>query len=599
MRPRSGRAARDRSDVAAGSCIATGVPAVLNVRWRSGRPVACPADTDARSRNRGAGRRYWLGVTALGLAGAGIVLVSSVKYGAGISPDSVAFLDVARSFASGKGLVFHTGKPLVESPPLYPLLLGLVGAATRLDPTVFAQLVNAVLFAGVIFLWAELLRTGPPQRMIYNLLCVCAVLFSIPLREVYSYVWSECLFVPLSLIFLVYAQRYWNRGGVRSIAAMACSAALACVTRYVGVALLPAGIGAIVLARRSGLRGRVIHAFAFASVALVPLELWALRDYLVTKTLFGKRGPHSVFAAGQIVEYAKTLLLWYVPGGGTKCFLPACSIAALIAVGVGVTAMARVRLGLKALWLEHGPALLLVLAFAAAVLATTTTGVWIDSRMLSPVYIPTTLMLLTLVRYRFGTTQPATASGVVAGRLTTALISLWLFFPLTDAALSTVRRAQEGAGVYNMRVWRESETVAYARGSLQDAHGGRIYSNGFDVLWELARVDASQSPSSWDATLAGLRGRWPASNGSKLVWFRNIRWRPFLYSVEELRQVANVVEIAHLSDGSVYRLSAREETTSTRGATSFSWSQSSSASRARGACRTRIAADGRSPASLK
>ena len=82
---------------------------------------------------RGASRRWTAAVVSLALAGVGLVLLSTARYGAGLSPDSVAYLDVARSLASGKGFVSHTGEPLVWWPPLYPMLLALIGFATGLD----------------------------------------------------------------------------------------------------------------------------------------------------------------------------------------------------------------------------------------------------------------------------------------------------------------------------------------------------------------------------------------------------------------------------------------------------------------------------------
>lgn len=156
-------------------------------------------------------RRWRLAVIILAFVGAGLVLLSTARYGAGLSPDSVCYLDAARSLASGRGLVFHTGEPMVWYPPLYlyPMLLALVGLVTGLDPEVFAHLVNAALFAPVICLSGRLFKTGSLQTTTCIVLGVSAVLFSIPLSQVYSMAWSECLFIPLVLLYLLFAQRYW------------------------------------------------------------------------------------------------------------------------------------------------------------------------------------------------------------------------------------------------------------------------------------------------------------------------------------------------------------------------------------------------------
>jgi hypothetical protein len=83
---------------------------------------------------QGSGRRWWFAVAILALAGTGLVLLSTAKYGAGISPDSTAYFDVARNLLAGKGLVFHAGGPLVIYAPLYPILLALVGRRLMVEP---------------------------------------------------------------------------------------------------------------------------------------------------------------------------------------------------------------------------------------------------------------------------------------------------------------------------------------------------------------------------------------------------------------------------------------------------------------------------------
>ncbi|MCX6841829.1 MAG: hypothetical protein NTX53_06075 [candidate division WOR-3 bacterium] len=251
------------------------------------------ASIRSNAHREGTGRHWGVAVAVLALAGAGLVLLSTAKYGAGLSPDSVGYLDVARNLASGKGFVLHTGEPLVTWPPLYPMLLALIGFATRLDPAVFAHLVNAALFALVICVSARLLQTGSQQTTTYSVLGVCAVLFSIPLSRVYAMAWSECLFIPLVLLYLVFAQRYWDSGGRLSLVAITLSTALACLTRYLGVALVPAGVVTIILATGVNFRVRFTRAFAFAALSLAPLGLWLVRNHQLTGTLMGGRAASS------------------------------------------------------------------------------------------------------------------------------------------------------------------------------------------------------------------------------------------------------------------------------------------------------------------
>jgi len=96
-------------------------------------------------------------LAVLSLAAATTVLVSTNRYGAGLSPDSVNYVAAARSFAAGKGLAMYDGSPFVILAPLYPTLLGSVSLITGLDPLSFTHIVNAILFAAIVSLAGVLL----------------------------------------------------------------------------------------------------------------------------------------------------------------------------------------------------------------------------------------------------------------------------------------------------------------------------------------------------------------------------------------------------------------------------------------------------------
>ena len=501
-----------------------------------------------------AGRGWGVAVAMLALAGAGLVTLSTARYGAGISPDSVLYLDGARSLASGKGLTLHSGQPLAAAAPLYPMLLGFVGSVTRLDPTAFAYLLNALLFALVICLSARLLREGPRQSAAYSLLGLCAVLFSRPLSEVYAMAWSEVLFIPLLLLYLLFSQRYWDGRGMLSLAAMTLLTALACLTRYVGVALVPAGVTTIILASPGRFRRRCSRAFVFAALSLLPLGLWAARNYRLTETLFGDRGPRTRFTVDCIILYAKALLGWYLPGHGTKFFVLAGVAVVLVVLVSSRLARGRAWGGLKTVLVDRPPAVLLLATYSVTLFVASTTGAAIDSRMLSPLYVVLTLVLLKLAHDLLSSPRPI--SSAVAHKLPPVLLSLWLCFPLTSTTLSAVGRFKDGAGGYNTKKWRESETIAHAKQTLSIT-GDRLYSNGPEVLWVLAGLTATRSPDRRLGDLTDLECCWPSQDGAVLVWFNSITWRNYLFSIEEIEEVADVVEVAQFNDGAIYRVSVR------------------------------------------
>ena len=70
----------------------------------------------------------------LGFIGASIVLILTSRHGAGLTPDSAAYIS-ARNLAEGNGFLTYNGLHLVVQPPLYPIMLAAVKKNTINRPT--------------------------------------------------------------------------------------------------------------------------------------------------------------------------------------------------------------------------------------------------------------------------------------------------------------------------------------------------------------------------------------------------------------------------------------------------------------------------------
>jgi hypothetical protein len=510
-------------------------------------------------------RRLWgIAVLLLALLAVGLALLSTAKYGAGLSSDSVAYYDVARSLTAGKGLFLHTGEPFVWWPPLYPTLLALIGSTTGLDPTAFAHLVNAVLFALVICLSASLFRTAFRRDTAFALLGTGAVLFSLPISLVYTTAWSECLFIPLTLLYLVFAQRYWDRHDIWSLAAMALSVALACLTRYIGAALVLAGAVTVLVATGVNMRRRITRALTFAATSLLPIGLWAMRNYRLTGTFFGHRGPLQNRLVDALTYGAHAVLSWYVPfspGVTSPGFTAELAVVLAAALGLVLVLLlssarrARLLRSLRSVLSSHTPAVLFVVVFTVGLLASALRDANVDSRTLSPSYVPLSMVILALVYDLLSSTRPV--SMVAADRVPSILLGVWLCLSATNVTLAATRRFRDGAGGLNSTKWRENKTVNHVKQMLRGSDGVRVYSNATDVLWGLAGVDALPLPSRRTVALSELPGRWPPESVSVVVWLEGRRLREQHFSPKELGEIARLEPVAQFSDGAVYRVSAR------------------------------------------
>ncbi|HYX44256.1 MAG TPA: phospholipid carrier-dependent glycosyltransferase, partial [Acidimicrobiales bacterium] len=210
-----------------------------------------------------------LGVPAL--VGAATALLVS-RRGVYLSPDGLAYVGAARNLVDGHGLTAPPGAPpLANFPPLYPLLLA-AGGAFAADPLTVARFLNPVLFGATILVVGVIARrlTGSlPLALAAQLL----VLSGKDFLAYHSAALSEPLFLLLALLAVaaLARRRPDDRPGLLVAALLA---AAACLTRYVGLALVGAGAVGLVLLDRGPRRWRAV--VSFTAAALFPLVVWLL-----------------------------------------------------------------------------------------------------------------------------------------------------------------------------------------------------------------------------------------------------------------------------------------------------------------------------------
>ena len=86
-------------------------------------------------------------IVLFSVAGVMLSLLSTSRYGVGLSSDSTEYISAARGLLAGQGYVCHDGSPYTGWPPLFPTLLAGIGL-TGIDPTTAARFLNAFAFGG-------------------------------------------------------------------------------------------------------------------------------------------------------------------------------------------------------------------------------------------------------------------------------------------------------------------------------------------------------------------------------------------------------------------------------------------------------------------
>lgn len=500
-------------------------------------------------------KRYWL-AGGLGVCGAAVILFASQKYGIGLAPDSVGYIQVARGVAAGQGI--PPGFTL--QPPLYPLALALGGIVTRGDPLDAAMWLNALWFAGVILCAGILLLRHLPDFPPLALLATVSVLLARPLVNVALTAYSEMLFILLTLAAFLALELYFERSDWRWLGAATLATALACLTRYVGVAVLAACALSILWHLRSEPGRAALSAVTFSVLSAVPPGLWVLRNLLVSGEPFGERAASRVTLLENVNLTAETFVNWFVPNAYEWAFW--LGLVALVGISAILVVTRRAPPAPRRA-VSSAPYVLFVALFLALMLVTATTTAYnrINTRLLSPLFLPALLLLMLFLDGAANPLRVRAGARVVNGGVL-ALTALLLLFPIQTNLPRLARAAEQGAGGYNTTRWRTNATLAYVRVHRAD-FTGTIYSNGPDALYILAHVDAqsilpkfqyASNERAYDA--AALRGSYPPEPAT-LVWLENIEREDFLFSLEELNDFTKLSLLARFDDGAVYRIEKR------------------------------------------
>lgn len=512
------------------------------------------------------------------VVGAALVLAREATHGVGMHSDSVNLVSVARSLLAGDGFLqfVQVWGTITTWPPLYALLLATPGLFAW-DPLDAAGPLNAAIFGLTVLVAGLWLRERLQSRLLAWWGCL-AVMLSLPLTREASWALSEPLFILLATLSLVQLDRFLDNGKHRSLAWSAAFAALACLTRHLGVALV--ATTAVLLALQPGaampLKAKRITMHAL--VSLTPLGFWTLRNLLSSDH---NRAVGARFVEGVHLDLPKildgvlrNLILWAYPDSPAWHF-PFAAHALIITLWLALT-LAAGYLMVRS-WRRWAPfctwaifALAYVALLAIALLAGSVSG-GLQPRYLSPVFLPA-LMAATFAFDGFlsrgGEGQLASAPGnsSAAGSLPQKPLARArrrrLLWGASAAALCgwvawsagwqvvEINRAQAGGirdSIGSQRLG--SEVFRYLR---ERPHAGSVHSNDVFAVY-LANEAATISPLKQSlVTFKRLIERLPEP--AQIVWFDDWQMNDSLdYNDFDLRFLPGVEVEADLADGAVLR----------------------------------------------
>ncbi len=212
------------------------------------------------------------------------------RHGVNTTDDADTYIGVARNLADGHGLTvpftnvldtfspatavaFHGEVPLLLFGPLLSLVLApfeWLGIAS----------IDVVRYLNPLLLGLTLAVLGVMAWRVTRrslLLTIAVVLLSLHtyVLELYGFVQSEALYLPLALAALLLLGRWAASGRTRYLVAFTTFAALASLARMIGVSLALVGVVAVLLWSADRSWARVVRAVAVAAGALGPLLVFS------------------------------------------------------------------------------------------------------------------------------------------------------------------------------------------------------------------------------------------------------------------------------------------------------------------------------------
>ena len=515
--------------------------------------------------------------------GAALVLARETTHGVGLHSDSVIFVSVARNLLAGEGFMqFVEGwKPMMAWPPLYPLLLAAPGLF-GLDPLDAAGPLNAAAFGLCVLVAGLWLRRHLQSRWLAWWGCL-AIMLSLPLASEASWAMSEPLFILLATLSLAQADSFLQSGKRRALAWAAAFAALACLTRYLGVALVAATVLLLAAQPGAAMPAKAKRIAAYALVALAPLALWILRNWLLSDQPVGYRDGFYYDLPEILDGVLRSLILWAYPDSSLQRF-PFAAQALTAALWLAL-ALATGHLLLRA-WHPWRPfctwtlfALAYVALLAVAMMAGSIRGGF-QPRYLAPACLPVLLagafaLDRLLGRHREG--RPPGAQGGISAMRPIA----WAISGKDSAAARRLLSSTAPAALLGWLAWSagwqaveisraQADGIRHSIGSqrlgsevlqrLRDhPYNGIVYSNDVYAVY-LANETASIHTLEPNHTLApGLahakRLLSDLAEPAQIVWFDDWQMNAtFGYNDFDLRFLPGVVVEADLADGTLLRV---------------------------------------------
>ena len=221
--------------------------------------------------------RFTLFLIGVAVLGAGLVLARQVNHGVALFWDSTGYIITARDLSAGAGLSHGA-----QAPPLFPMLLA-TGSFGVVDPWHVAGPFNAICHGLTVLVAGQWLRRHIRSRILI-VWGSLAIALSLPLIHFATVVLSEAPFILFTTLALTRFSFWLDEPRRSTLLWAAVFTALACLTRYLGIAILLTVSALLLFQRDTPPFLKVKRITGYGLISGIPLGLYLIRNYLQAGT---------------------------------------------------------------------------------------------------------------------------------------------------------------------------------------------------------------------------------------------------------------------------------------------------------------------------
>ena len=513
--------------------------------------------------------KFRIYLSLLALIGLIFILLTTSKYGAGVSSDAARNLSTADSLLVGKGFVDMLGGPFILWPPLYPLVIAGLSLLTKWNTFQSAWYLNIFLYPVNIWLSGWLLYRIFKEKIFYVVAGALIVLLSRSTLRIYANVASEPLFTTFVLLFFFTAAGFLRVGKSSGLWLMSLTAGLATLQRYLGIVLI--GVIGLVVLVKYGLPG-IRQGLAAIILSIVPVSIWVIfHNYPVSGTLFGPRDLGAMLPLENISLSLTKILWWFIP---RLSFIDPLLLHPWIILTGCILILAvlnKTRDWLN--WLNAlsntyvWPALVFSIIYYFLLAFTVVTADHLDltSDRYYVVILPVALILLfitldKLLFSHFNLDNHMWSFGLAG------LVLIWFVYPVNSLQAYIRQALEQGEptnyNIANSAQFREMSVVKAAGPILDKDPQAIVYSNYVNIVWFIYRHPVETLPFEdaslpSDQRLAALKKNYPAwpSQGGYIIWFTPNQYH-HIVAPDELISIADLKLLYKDKTGEIFYVQA-------------------------------------------